>query len=661
MPRTILEVFLSSTAEDLTAYRDAVHGRLMRIEFFRCVRQEEFGARDAHAVAFCREKACAADLFVGLIGLRRGWEPDNDNAKRSITEMEHDWAKGAGSRRYLWVTPDDFRVPGNLRESAAKHKRQLAFRKRVMAGGERIVSQKGFGTPELLASEIAEHLLAQVVTSDLIKQLRPEFARQGGSAEEQGPAIAAAVEKLSSDDDVDLLALARDPKGVELAELEAKLEARAGEHEAAGERERKASAEYWRHVGALASLRSIRKAREAYAKAAALDPGDVEALSQSGWLAMQAGDLAASERAFQHVLGLKEGLPPDRAGYWVRLGLGDVAKARGSLGQALEAYRTAGDEAARRAKANADNTHWQRDLSVSHNRIGDVLVPQGKLADALAAFQASLAIAERLAKADAANTRWQGDLSVSYSKIGDVLVAQGKLGDALAAFQACLAIRERLAKADVDNTDWQRDLSVSHNKVGGVLVAQGNLTGALAAFKAALAIAERLAKADSANAGWQRDLSVSHNKVGDVLAAQGNLMDALAASKASLAIAKRLAKADPANAGWQRDLSVSQEKLGDVLVQQGNLAEALAGFKAALAIRKRLANADPANAGWQRDLSVSHERVGTVLAAQGNLADALAAFEDALAIAERLANADPANAGWQADLAASHGNPGRCL
>ena len=130
---------------------------------------------------------------------------------------------------------------------------------------------------------------------------------RAGSAEEQAPAIAAAVEKLSSDDDVDLLALARDPKGVDLAELEAKLEARAGEHEAAGERERKASAEYWRHVGALASLRSIRKAREAYAKAAALDPGDVEALSQGGWLAMQAGDLAASERAFQHVLGIGGG------------------------------------------------------------------------------------------------------------------------------------------------------------------------------------------------------------------------------------------------------------------------------------------------------------------------------------------------------------------
>ena len=52
--------------------------------------------------------------------------------------MEHDWAKDAGRRRYLWVTPEDFAVPGNLYESGAQHKRQQAFRVRVMAGGDEV-------------------------------------------------------------------------------------------------------------------------------------------------------------------------------------------------------------------------------------------------------------------------------------------------------------------------------------------------------------------------------------------------------------------------------------------------------------------------------------------------------------------------------------------
>ena len=104
---------------------------------------------------------------------------------------------------------------------------------------------------------------------------------------------------------------------------------------------------------------------------------------------------------------------------------------------------------------------------------------QGDLPAALTSYQASLAIGERLAKADPGNAGWQRDLSVSHNKIGDVQVAQGDLPAALTSYQASLAIAERLAKADPGNAGWQRDLSVSHNKIGDVQVAQGDLPAAL--------------------------------------------------------------------------------------------------------------------------------------------------------------------------------------
>ena len=56
-------------------------------------------------------------------------------------------------------------------------------------------------------------------------------------------------------------------------------------------------------------------------------------------------------------------------------------------------------------------------------------------------------IAERLAQADPGNAGWQRDLSVSYDRIGDVLEAQGNLPEALKSFRDGLAIRERLASA----------------------------------------------------------------------------------------------------------------------------------------------------------------------------------------------------------------------
>ena len=75
-------------------------------------------------------------------------------------------------------------------------------------------------------------------------------------------------------------------------------------------------------------------------------------------------------------------------------------------------------------------------------------------------------IAEALAARDTANTQWQRDLSVSHNKIGNVLVAQGDGPGALAAYRKSLAIAEALAARDTANTEWQTDVVVSCFKLG---------------------------------------------------------------------------------------------------------------------------------------------------------------------------------------------------
>jgi tetratricopeptide (TPR) repeat protein len=653
MARKVLDVFLSSTGLDLAAHRAEVHRRLTGKGYFHCVWQEDFGPQSAGAVEFCRREAQKAEFFVGLIGLRRGWEPDGDNGKRSITEMEHDWAKEARRRRFVWVTPDDFPVPGSMRESDAEHGRQQAFRKRIMGGGELVVGQKGFASPELLGAEVEAHLLAHLVGSDLIMEVRPDLAGAGSAVavQEEVPAVAAAVERLAEDNDIDLLALAKDPKGTDVAELEAKLQTRAKQHEAAGERERKASAEYWRHTGALARLQSRTRALAAYSKAAALDPTDGEALLWCGLLARDVGNLAASEQACKRLLALDGYGASDQQTYWARLGLGDIAMERGNLGEAQDYYRAAKDQVERLAATDPTNTVWQRDLSASHNRIGDILVGEGNLAEALESYRSSLAIRERLARSDPNNAGGQRDLSVSWNKLGDVLMARGSLAEALESYHADLAIAERLAKSDPNNAGWQRDLSVSHNKIGDVLVAQGNLAKALQSFQDSLTIRELLAKSDPSNAGWQRDLSTSHTKIGDVLVAQGNLLEALDKYRASLAIDERLAKSDPSNASWQRDLSVSHNKIGDALRDRDNLSAALEHYRASFAIRERLAKSDPNNANWQRDLAIIHGRIAMVLARQGSQSEAVRTFDQGHSIIVQLRQLSPDNATLPKDLA----------
>ena len=59
-----------------------------------------------------------------------------------------------------------------------------------------------------------------------------------------------------------------------------------------------------------------------------------------------------------------------------------------------------------------------------------MLKAQGNLAEALVSYRQTLANMERLAAADPSNAGWQRDLSMSYERLGYVLTAQGKLEEA---------------------------------------------------------------------------------------------------------------------------------------------------------------------------------------------------------------------------------------
>ena len=155
----------------------------------------------------------------------------------------------------------------------------------------------------------------------------------------------------------------------------------------------KQAATAWRNLGAIAGLRDPKSAREAYARAAMLDPEDTESLFWDGWFQLEAGDLAASERSYRQLLTLKQAEPESREVYWARLGLGDIERTRGRLDPALAGYRAAQASAEGKTKADPGNAGWQRDLSVSYNRIGDVLVAQGNLPEALKSYRDGLAIA----------------------------------------------------------------------------------------------------------------------------------------------------------------------------------------------------------------------------------------------------------------------------
>jgi len=61
-----------------------------------------------------------------------------------------------------------------------------------------------------------------------------------------------------------------------------------------------------------------------------------------------------------------------------------------------------------------------------------VLVAQGNRPEALKSFRDGLAIRDRLAQADLGNAGWQRDLSVSNERLGDVCLAHQQQSSSIA-------------------------------------------------------------------------------------------------------------------------------------------------------------------------------------------------------------------------------------
>lgn len=104
MARYVLDIFLSSTSEDLREYRDTVTEVLGRLGQFT-VRMESFGAKPNKPFAACREEVAGCDALIVLVGHRYGWippKPEGDDEK-SITWWEVYWALEAGKPVYAFL------------------------------------------------------------------------------------------------------------------------------------------------------------------------------------------------------------------------------------------------------------------------------------------------------------------------------------------------------------------------------------------------------------------------------------------------------------------------------------------------------------------------------------------------------------------------------
>ena len=95
---------------------------------------------------------------------------------------------------------------------------------------------------------------------------------------------------------------------------------------------------------------------------------------------------------------------------------------------------------------------WQRDLSVSYEKIGDLYKANGDTSTALKSYQDSHEVVKKLAALDPKQAQWQTDMVVSYVKLSQVEPTKKKqhLQDALKILET-LNAENRLSK---DKQAW---------------------------------------------------------------------------------------------------------------------------------------------------------------------------------------------------------------
>lgn len=100
--------------------------------------------------------------------------------------------------------------------------------------------------------------------------------------------------------------------------------------------------------------------------------------------------------------------------------------ALGATDQAKTRYREIHEILSRRARAEPGRADYQRDLSVSYNKMGDLFQALGQGEQALEAYQKDLDIAKRLARAEPGRADLQWDLVVSLWRVAGYAEDGGK-------------------------------------------------------------------------------------------------------------------------------------------------------------------------------------------------------------------------------------------
>jgi tetratricopeptide (TPR) repeat protein len=431
------------------------------------------------------------------------------------------------------------------------------------------------------------------------------------------------------------------------ADAESLLKAVAEEKEARAASENKQAAEAYATLGTISKLADPNRAREAFAKAVALDPQNARALYWNARLQPFGGGNLEARRGYEQLLALKTDTDECFACYAL-VGLGNIAESCGSysgmfgdseegkkippLCEGLELPSKYYDEslAAADAFAAAQNDSVLSDVAkgIAYDSMGEHLVAQHRTTEALDYFRKSLANADRIANADPDNDSWQFNLWVASMKLGEGLTQEDYeaekqqqkteneradiLMEAQQRYLDGLVLADRQRKAHPAHAEWQRALKVSLQRIvmiGFALADKGKHEEAISAYGTVLDIAPddftarnfrglallEIKNYDGAIADFNEALRIKPDNA-VVLHNRGRTYWAAGEPEKAFANFDRAVSLDP-------KLAAAYAYRGRIYEMRGERDKAIADYRKALSVNSNIADAKEAKAEAEQRLA----------------------------------------------------------
>ena len=225
-----------------------------------------------------------------------------------------------------------------------------------------------------------------------------------------------------------------------------------------------------RHLAVLTFLSDAKAARQAYAKAADLDPDAEHVWNVLGWLSREQGALDEATVAYLHGLGLAEKRTDSRAMADYYGILGDIYRNRKMLDQAEEMYQKA---------LKVTTAPALKEIHARHcDNLAEIYKSRGDLDKAEKHYLKALGIAKELEQKES--------MAKAFGNLGNIYYSKGNLKEAEWHYVKALNIEEALLRKE--------GIARQYGNLGALYAKRGDLDDAETYLKKSLAVNEDLGR-----------------------------------------------------------------------------------------------------------------------------------------------------------------------